>query len=195
MLISLENAKLGMANAGVMALKEIARLSPADDLEDLENLRIRNLLFSAVQPADGLHQFKWEIDLDNGYVVSDWRHLSYGVSLDAVSGQILLFHKFRPYQPDVDYSQFSWTDDQIRENAKELIEKYHLADGKELDWENTQIVNRTGELDSLQAELEEDDPYMGYGLGNTVFFSSEGREDFYITMDWETGELYTYMWH
>ena len=188
--ITLNAAELGVHEAGLILLKEINRLYPKDSLEDLEIESIRLLCDVG---TNGQGYISWEGRLENEYKGNDANSKSYQFEIDAVTGKIISFGKFHPYQKDKDYSDISWTDDEIIVYAKEMIDKYDLAEGEELDWDNVELFNGTEDLPSLKKELE-GEPDLSVAIGNTLIFKKDGKKQFYLSLDWETGEIGDYIW-
>lgn len=189
-IITLNTAELGVHEAGLILLKEINRLYPEDSLDDL---KIDDISLRCDIGTNGQGYIQWEGRLENGYTGNDVNSKSYQFEIDAVTGKIISFGKFHPYQKDKDYTEISWTDDEIIAHAKELIEKYDLAEGEELDWNSVELYNGTEELPSLKKELEEE-PDLCVAIGNTLIFKKDGKKCFYLNLDWETGEISDYIW-
>lgn len=188
--VTLDSVKLGVLAAGSILLKEINRLYPEESFESFE---IEDLSLEKSIGMNGQPYISWRGMLQNQFEANDKNYISYQFEIDAVTGKIIQFSKFRPYQSDVDYSEISWTDEEILARAKELIEMYGLTAGEELDWSNVELYNGTKEVASLKEELAEE-PDLSVSLANTVIFSKNGKRYFYIGMDFETGELSTYLW-
>lgn len=185
--ITLNSAEVGVHEAGLIVLKEINRLYSNDTLDDL---KIEEMQLYCDSDENG--EYLWEGMLGNGYQDNDENYRSYSFEIDCVSGSILSFGKFHPYQKDKDYSVISWTEDEIKAHAKELIEKYDLTEGEELDWSQVEIFNGTDQLESLKEELEEE-PDLSVSIGNTLIFEKDGKRCFYLHLDWETGEIGNYV--
>lgn len=188
--VSLDSAKLGVLDAGLILLKEINRICPE---ESFENIEIDDFSLTSSIGVNEQPYISWEGSLSNQLEINDKNYISYQFEIDAITGKIIEFNKFRPYQSDVDYSEISWTDEKILARAKELIEMYDLTFGEELDWANVELYNGTQEVASLKEELAEE-PDLSVSLTNTVIFPKNGKRYFYIGMDFETGDLYTYIW-
>lgn len=189
--ITLNSAGLGVHEAGLILLKEINRLYPDDTLDDL---KIEEMQLECDIEQNGQGECVWEGMINNGYQINDENYRSYSFEIDCVSGSIISFGKFHPYQKDKDYSAISWTEEEIKERAKELIEKYDLTGGEELDWSELEIFNGEEELDSLKKELEEE-PDLSVSICNTLIFEKDGVRCFYLNLDWETGEIGHYIRH
>lgn len=78
---------------------------------------------------------------------NDENHKFYIFEIECISGNIISFGKFHPYQKNKDYSAISWTDEEIKARAKELIETYDLTKGEELDWSNLYLYNGSDQLE------------------------------------------------
>ena len=188
--LSLDSAKLGVSAAGLLFLKEINRLFPK---EQFESFYIRSARLESEIGVNGLSYIAWTGSIVNMENAADPSYRSYDFEIDAISGKINSFGKFRPYQANQDYSKISWTDEEILEQAKELAANYGLASGEELDWQNVELLNGTNEAGSLMDELKQD-PESSISLSNVVKFQKNGKMNFYLGMDFETGELCNYFW-
>lgn len=180
---------LSPSEAGLTALKEINRLYPEDALD---NLKIDSL---NVEDDIGINEeafVELSGSLDNGYEIWEPGYVSYNFQIDAVTSKIMSFGKHRAYQKGKDYEAISWTDEEIKEHAKELIETYDLTKGEQLDWSDFELYNGEESLEGLNEELEE--PESSVMIVNTIIFAKEGKRYFYLNMDWETGEICNYIW-
>ena len=181
---------IGINDAGLILLREINRLYPQDSLTDLTiqdiDLEPSTIPYSAV--------VYWTGTLQNGYGPTEESYRSYTFQIDSISGKIMSFGKFRPYQKDKDYSAISWTDEKIKEHARLLIETYDLSQGETLDWDSAEIThNGKEDIDVLKDEFEER-PDLSTSVHNTLVFEKDGWAIFYFCMDWETGEISNYLW-
>lgn len=181
---------LSAKETGLSILKEINRLYPEDGLD---NLRIDTLNVDSDFGNDEGFYVEWVGALDNGYEMFDAEYISYNFHIDAASGKIMHFGKFHPYQKDKDYSGISWTDEEIKDHARELIQKYDLTEGEELDWSDIELYNGTDEIESLKKELEEE-PESSVMVSNLIIFRKNNQRYFYFNVDWETGEICDYIW-
>ncbi len=188
--VTLDTAELGVHEAGLILLKEINRLYPKDTLEDL---KIERIAMECDVGMNGQGFIEWEGRLETDDEINDKNYRSYQFEIDSVTGKIVSFGKFRPYQKDKDYTDITWTDDEVRAHAKELIEKYDLAAGEELDWNELELYNGTEPAASLKQEFEEE-PDVSTAIGNTLIFKKDGKKIFYLSLDWETGEISDYIW-
>lgn len=188
--VSLDDAKIGVNEAGLILLKEINRLYPEDSLEDLKIAHM-NLEFDAAAYKEGTAVY-WSGKLENGYGPTEESYRSYSCQIDSVSGKMASFGKFRPYQKEKDYSAISWTDAEIKERAKQLIGKYNLFQGEELDWDHAVIYSGKEEMDSLNNEFAEKAD-LSASVCNTLVFEKDGVPNVYFCMDWETGEISNYL--
>ena len=170
--------------AVLILLKEVNRIYPQDSLADLK-ISYMSLECSTIPNSNIVY---WTGKLENGYGPTDDGYRSYSCQIDSISGKIVSFGKFRPYQKDVDYTAISWTDEEIKEQAKQLSERYGLSQGEEFDWENVEIYNAQEEINSLKQEFEER-PDLSRNIHNTLNF-----ENYSLCLDWETGELGNYLW-
>ena len=170
--------------AVLILLKEVSRIYPQDSLADLK-ISYMSLECSTMPNSNVVY---WTGELENGYGPTEAGYRSYSCQIDSVSGKIVSFGKFRPYQKDVDYTAISWTDEEIKEQAKQLAERYDLSQGEELDWENVEIYNAQEEINSLKQEFEAR-PDLSRCIHNTLNF-----ENYSLCLDWETGELGNYLW-
>lgn len=181
---------LSASEVGMIVLKEINRIYPKDPLGQLKISQLQ------IDSDLGFNQelyVEWTGSLDNGNDIFDKDYVSYSFSIDAVSGKFTRFGKFYPYQKDVDYASVSWTDEAILSHARELIASYNLADGTELDWSSLILLNGSKEAAALQKELEEE-PETSTQIENCLIFVKDGKELFYFSMDWATGEVNFYIW-
>ncbi len=180
-----DDVKISVSEAGLIWLKEIHRLYPDDALEDLS--------IDFMEPELGINIVYWTGRLENGYGVSEEGYRSYTCQIDPVSGKIVSFGKFQPYQKEKDYSAISWTDEEIKARAKELIDRYDLSLGEELEWDSVEVYNGKEEVDSLKEEFAER-PDLSKSVCNTLFFKKDGLAVYDFCMDWASGEISNYLW-
>lgn len=179
---------ISVNDAGLILLKEINRLYPQDSLVDLK-VSDMDLECSTMPNSNVVY---WTGKLENGYGPTEESYRSYTCQIDSVSGKIVSFGKFQPYQKDKDYTAISWTDEEIKEHAKQLIEKYDLSQGEELDWDSVEIHNGQEEIDSLKDEFAKR-PDLSISIHNTLVFEKDGLKTFYFCLDWATGEISNYL--
>ncbi len=180
-----DDVKISVSEAGLIWLKEIHRLYPEDALEGLS--------IDFMEPELGINIVYWTGRLENGYGASEEGYRSYTCQIDPVSGKIVSFGKFQPYQKEKDYSAISWKDEEIKARAKELIDRYDLSLGEELEWDSVEVYNGKEEVDSLKEEFAER-PDLSKSVCNTLFFKKDGLAVYDFCMDWATGEISNYLW-
>lgn len=176
--------------AGLILLKEINHIYPNDSPEDL---KIGWMELERCTVPGEEHIVYWTGKLENGYAPTEENYRSYSCQIDSVSGKMVSFGKFRPYQKEKDYSVISWTDEQIKEQAKQLIETYDLFQGEELNWDTVKVYSGKEEIDSLKDDFK-DKPNLSVSVCNTLVFDKNGQIIIYFCMDWETGEISNYLW-
>lgn len=191
----LDDAVLDASEAGLVILREIDRLYPGSDLEHLliSSLGMDEINTGTERPL----VLKWTGFLENVYTVYEGNYTSYYFELDAITGKISCFNCFYPYDPEKNYTDIVWTDEQILDRAKEVVEMYHLADGEELDWSDAEVNNATEHIGSMQQDLkrtDENGERSGISIRNYVGFTKGGKEYFNLELDFETGELVEYYW-
>lgn len=188
--VDLPDVGLTAEEAGLIFLKEIKRIYPEDTLD---NLYLRTC--QKEHEYDGENYLEWYMLLDNTedpFQVNE-NEISYSIAINAVSSKIVLFGKYRPFKKGVDYACSSWTDDDIIEHVRQMIETYQLTDIDSLDWSDVEVFNGTDEYASALKELEED-PETNFQISSFVFFSKNGQRHFQVCIDWMTGELSDYVW-
>lgn len=178
---------ISVNDAGLTLLKEIQHLYPKDSLADL---KIKDIYLESMTDSADVY---WTGTLENAYGPTEASYRSYSCQIDSVSGKIISFGKFQPYQKDIDYSAISWTDGDIKEHAKQLIETYGVAQGEALDWDSVKIYNGKEEIDSLKQKFAER-PNLSTSVCNTLVFEKDGLIKLYFCMDWATGEISNYLW-
>lgn len=182
---------LGASEAGLIMLKEIDRLYPENDMEHFILSTFRRV--EDDMGEDDPHSVKWRGFIEDVYAMYAKHYTSYYFEIDAITGKILDFETFYPYERSKKYTYISWTDKEILERAKELVETYHLADGEELDWSNVEVINETENAGALERDLEKDE-LLRIALSNSVSFLKEGEEYFHLGIDFATGALSEYAW-
>ena len=167
---------ISVNDAGLTLLKEIQHLYPKDSLADL---KIKDIYLESMPDSADVY---WSGTLENAYGPTEASYRSYSCQIDSVSGKIISFGKFQPYQKDTDYSAISWTDGDIKEHAKQLIETYGVAQGEALDWDSVKIYNGKEEIDSLKEKFAER-PNLSTSVCNTLVFEKDGLIKLYFCMD------------
>lgn len=186
--LSYDSANLSREEAGLIMLKEINRLFAE---ETLNQLFIESICMETSVGINEVPYISWMGRFTNGLDIVDPNYVSYDFEVDAVSGKIIRCQRFHSYQKGKDYSSISWTDEEILEQAGKWIETYDLAFGEALDWTNAELINVTEDVPSMMKELEEG---SFTSLGNIVVFPKNGKRYFYISIDFETGNLESYLW-
>ncbi len=186
--LSYDSANLSREEAGLIMLKEINRLFAE---ETLNQLSIESICMETSVWINEIPYISWIGRFTNGLDIVDPNYVSYDFEVDAVSGKIIRCQRFHSYQKGKDYSSISWTDEEILEQAGKWIETYDLTFGEELDWTNAELINVTEDVPSMMKELEEG---SFTSLGNIVVFPKNGKWYFYISIDFETGRLESYLW-
>lgn len=186
--LSYDSANLSREEAGLIMLKEINRLFAE---ETLNQLFIESICMETSVGINEVPYISWMGRFTNGLDIADPNYVSYDFEVDAVSGKIIRCQRFHSYQKGKDYSSISWTDEEILEQAGKWIETYDLAFGEALDWTNAELINVTEDVPSMMKELEEG---SFTSLGNIVVFPKNGKRYFYISIDFETGNLESYLW-
>lgn len=178
--------------AGVILLKEINRLYP---MEDLKSFKINRFQMNdyGVKWENSIPDSKYEWDgyLYNGNEITDPEYVAYQFTINALSGKIMDIFRSYPYQKDADYWDTVWTEEEVKERGRQLIEKYHLAEGKDLDWETVSVSTYDAEQIAEAREELEEDPGCSMGLWNVLIFYNDGQQ-LYLGIDWATGELAGY---
>ena len=179
--------------AGVILLKEINRLY---SMEDLKSFKINRFQMNdyGVKRENSIPDSKYEWDgyLYNGKEITDPEYIDYQFTINALSGKIMDIFRGYPYQKDADYWDTVWTEEEVKERGRQLIEKYHLAEGKDLDWETVSVsIYDAEQIAEAREELEED-PGCSMGLWNVLIFNKDRQRQFYLGIDWATGELAGY---
>lgn len=162
---------LSMKEAGNIVLKEIHRLFD----EDMVGMKL------VMSFTDG----RWGGWLLNDYSVEDERYKSYTFRMDARSGKIWWLTGGKQ---SVKYTgKSSFTDEQIIENARSIIKKYHLVNVSQLNWNEVYVYNAAKDKrNPIEERLENEEGR----ITNYVEFCSDDGEWVRVSMDWETGELW-----
>ncbi len=154
---------LSMKEAGLLVLKEIHRLFD----EDMVDMKL------VMSFSDG----KW-----GGWLLNDTK--SYSFRMDARSGKIWWLSGG---ELQVTYSgKQSMTDVQIIANTRRMIEKYHIANVKNVDWSKVVVYNATEDNKWL---FENNKGKTNSYITNYVEFTNDEGELMRVSTDWETGEL------
>lgn len=185
--VSLDDAKLGIHEAGLIFLKEINRLYPNDSLKDLK------IAYLELDYYSGENVVYWAGKLENGFGDTEEAYRSYTCQIDSISGKMVSFGKFRPYQKEKDYAAISWTEEEIKARAKQLIDEYGLFAGEELNWESVTVNSGKECIDTLKDDFAER-PNLSRNVCNTLVFEKNGVPSIYFCIDWETGEFSNYLW-
>ncbi len=166
-----EEGYLSMKEAGNIILKEIHKLFE----EDMMGLKL------VMSFSDG----KWGGWLLNEYAEDNPMYKSYTFRMDARSGKIWWL---TGGLMNVEYTnKESMTDEEIVENIRKLIQKYHLANVSTVDWNNVLIYNGT---DDMKHYVEGTLQLQGQRIINYVEFYSDEGEHMRVDVDYETGELW-----
>lgn len=154
---------LSMKEAGLLVLREIHKLFH----EDMVDMKL------VMSFSDG----KW-----GGWLLNETK--SYSFRMDARSGKIWWLSGG---EIQVTYSgKKSMTDAQIIASTRSIIEKYHIANVKNVDWSKVVVYNATKENKSLSEKIiGKTDTY----ITNYVEFTNDEGELMRVSTDWETGEL------
>ena len=160
-----------MKEAGNIVLKEIHRLFD----EDMVGMKL------VMSFTDG----RWSGWLLNEYSADDERYKSYTFRMDARSGKIWWLTGGKQ---SVKYSgKTTFTDEQIIENARSIIKKYHLVNVSQLNWNEVYVYNAAKDKrNPIEERLEREEGR----ITNYVEFCSDDGEWVQVSMDWETGELW-----
>lgn len=170
---------------GIIVLQEINRLYG----DNMEGMYVSRMNYASI--GDGWNG-QWSGFIENHYDASDERYQSYQFTVDAVSGEILEMSKFQSYQVGKGGSGISWTEEEMLEHAKKLVEDYQLMPDGELDWESAKVILCDDtQLQQAEDEINEE-PDTAVMLTNCVIFYQNGNQQFMVETDRETGELMGY---
>lgn len=162
---------LSMKEAGTIILKEIHRLF-GEDMVDMK------LVMSF---SDG----NWGGWLLNDYETESEQYKSYSFRMDARNGKIWWI---TGGQYNINYTKKDKiTNEQIVENIRGLIRKYHLANVEKVDWSNVVVYNASKDIKNL---LEEAKEKQGTHITNYVEFYTDEGELMRVATDYQTGELW-----
>lgn len=162
---------LPMKEAGNIVLKEIHRLFN----EDMVGMKL------VMSFSDG----RWGGWLLNDYNVGDERYKEYTFRMDARSGKIWWLTGGKQ---TMDYTgKVTFTDEEIIENARTIIKKYHLANVNQLNWNEVYVYNACKDI---KHPIDERLQQNAGRITNYVEFNTDEGERVQVAMDWETGELW-----
>lgn len=171
--------------AGIIILQEIDRIFG----DDLEHMYVSRMSYDSV--GEGWNG-RWNGFIENDYDDTDERYTSYQFTIDAISGEILEMRKFQSYQAGFSGSDISWTEEEMLELTKKLVEAYQLMPEGELDWESAKVIAcNESQIEQAEKEIMEE-PDTAMMLTNSVIFYRNGNQQFMVETDWETGELLGY---
>lgn len=160
-----------MREAGIIILKEIHNLFK----EDMTGMKL------VMSFNDG----KWGGWLLNDFDLEDENYKSYSFRMDGRTGKLLWITGGK--KSGVYSQKVTRTDEEIIENARSIIKKYHLANVEKLNWNTVTVYNAGKNLGELQLGT---DGRTDARITDYIEFYSDEGELIRVATDWETGELW-----